>query len=550
MSLLERSKSQESSAIPRFAWPAAALAIIAGGMALFQLRGLEDAFITFRYARHLASGHPYGAWNLDGSLVDGSTSFLWTWWIALGFATGVSPIVTAALGSVLGLVTWLGIAASFKRRDGRDIVSQPIAAASVLFAVAYLPTQWYLSTGMEAIAFMGLAGATFFISLKDGRMATVGHAILAAALVALRPEGVVFALGGIVCAAIARLTPWRIFLARYGAVIACIVVASVALALFRYVQFGFWVPNPFFAKAGAITPHRLVLGLKYVWYFIDTHLAFVTVIVVALALGSWSLFVSERGRWFLSLVAFLGVYAAYVVYTGGDDFAAFPYWRHFIHAFAVVSMAVASAAFLVAGSVWAAATILLFVAGVTSAQIFTVGSPVDGGHGLSARIGPNRFPEPEGYYDVVRRLAGADTVIATSMAGRFPYSVDAVFVDMLGLNDTHIAHFGSSDPSGPVDSKTDGAYVLRRRPDILEPSMPATAIEARDLERIYAGRPKLVAEIVDDPTFQHEYCFLRDAPYGEVDRALFLRRAFAAAHKLGDGQCVPVANTVLKKPVP
>src|SRR5580765_5869670 len=38
---------------------------------------LDDAYITFRYARHLAEGYGFGAWNHTGEHVEGYSSPLW-----------------------------------------------------------------------------------------------------------------------------------------------------------------------------------------------------------------------------------------------------------------------------------------------------------------------------------------------------------------------------------------------------------------------------------------------------------------------------------------
>jgi hypothetical protein len=123
--------------------------------------------------------------------------------------------------------------------------------------------------------------------------------------------------------------------------------------------------------------------------------------------------------------------------------------------------------------------------------------------------------------------------------------VDATFIDMLALNDAYIAHHGTTDPQGPVDSKSDGAYVLRRSPDMIEGYMRASAVTGRDLKTIFRGRPKMIREIVTNQRFQTDYCFATAAPYDAMDRALFLRVDFAAAHGLTGARCVPIRDTVL-----
>jgi len=49
---------------------------------------VEDAYISFRYAVHLADGHGL-VWNIGGERVEGFTSPLHIWLLALGVRLGV-----------------------------------------------------------------------------------------------------------------------------------------------------------------------------------------------------------------------------------------------------------------------------------------------------------------------------------------------------------------------------------------------------------------------------------------------------------------------------
>ena len=72
----------------------AAMAIVAGLTFLFsRVLTLDDAYITFRYARHLAEGYGVGAWNHAGEHVEGYSSPLWmvllgsAEWLGIGVRT-------------------------------------------------------------------------------------------------------------------------------------------------------------------------------------------------------------------------------------------------------------------------------------------------------------------------------------------------------------------------------------------------------------------------------------------------------------------------------
>jgi hypothetical protein len=83
------------------------------------------------------------------------------------------------------------------------------------------------------------------------------------------------------------------------------------------------------------------------------------------------------------------------------------------------------------------------------------------------------------------------TVIATNAAGIVPYVSKLPTIDMLGLNDEHIAHRDIT--LGKVTlghEKHDARYVLERRPDIILLGLPVLTdfdIRSMELEAWFAG---------------------------------------------------------------
>ena len=520
--------------------------LAAVGFWVFRTNSLEDAYITFRYARHLAAGFGYGAWNLDGTRVDGSTTFLWTWWMAGGFRIGVPPLVWSSLSSYAFLLTFLAVllfaaARSFTTPD--DPFDQVTRRRAAFLLAAYAPLHWYATSGMEAVAFMALGGLVLLFALSRKRWASVGFAACAVLLVLTRPEGILL----LVAALVAPGRAGRLSSLLPGILVA--VAAAIALALYRRYTFGDWVPNTYYAKASGFSPHRILLGLQYVWYFVQISQLWIAVVLAAVLARPVGDTLAER-RVLLVISLFLGLYASYVVYAGGDEFSAFPFWRHFVHVFVFIVLAVALAIGMIVPWRPGGTIVTVVLAVVPNALVFTLGPPADGGQGLRDRIRATATSQAkqQEYFDWAGGLATCATVIATSLAGRFPYAVDATFIDMLSLNDTYIAHHGTVDPQGPIDSKTDGAFVIRRKPDIIEAYVRATTIASGDAKSIYRGRAKMVREIIDDPAFQSSYCFAVTAPSHAMDRALFIRRDYAKAHGLTDAECRPVSATVLARP--
>jgi hypothetical protein len=61
-----------------------------------------------------------------------------------------------------------------------------------------------------------------------------------------------------------------------------------------------------------------------------------------------------------------------------------------------------------------------------------------------------------------------DTTMAQVATGIIPYYSRLPVIDMLGVNDEHIAHLDVPLGIGPAGhEKTDGAYVISRQPDII-----------------------------------------------------------------------------------
>jgi hypothetical protein len=144
----------------------------------------EDAYITFRYARHLVEG--YGLTYNPGERVMGFTSPLWTLWNALGYALTRDPVLwSRASACAADLVTLAGLTWLLERHASR--------ASAWCFAVFFAAWPYFSAvtvSGMEngvLVALVVLAAV-----LLERRRGAAGPVLAAAAL--MRPEGVVAAL--------------------------------------------------------------------------------------------------------------------------------------------------------------------------------------------------------------------------------------------------------------------------------------------------------------------------------------------------------------------
>jgi arabinofuranosyltransferase len=473
---------------------------------------LDDAYITFRYARHLAQGYGLGAWNHTGEHVEGYSSLLWTLLLAGAEWLGVDVrIASKVFGTAAALTV---IAVLFRRRDDRP------AVLTSVFLVLYLPFMFYAASGMETVAFTSLV-----------TLVLVGPAqwqpIVAALLVAMRPEGALVA-GVDVLALAWRRERWRW--------VAATAIAGgltfMAIAVHRWVAYGALAPNTYYAKVAGGGIGHVRLGLVYVGGWMLAHI----VVVAFLAIGAVAVKrTGDRRGW--TCLALLVAYNVYMASAGGDPPTAFPVWRQFVHvAPAWVLVAMTGLTQVVRDRRWRQVSVAAGLALAADLGVLLV----------QERGGPR--PGNAVYVAWLASVTSPTTTISSSYAGALPFIVDAVHIDALGLNTPYIARHGTFDPDGPQDSKTDMRWVIEQRPDIVEGYLSGRALlrSAGPDEIIGARRRKMIREMVSWPRFQREYVFVRNAPYDRMDRALFLRRDFWEAHPRRDTlDCVPVAETAL-----
>ena len=197
---------------------------------------LEDALITWRYARHLASGDGF-VFNL-GERVLGTTSPLLTLLLgAAGVVIGVDRIPLAA--SLLMMTAAAGAAvmtclAVEKLGCGR---APALAATGAL--VVHPQMLWMASGGMETpLVLFFMAASLWAIAARR----PIAAAVLAALLVLTRIDGILWASGVLICLRVEEAWP----VLRRAAVAASLVLGP--WVVFAWMYFGSPIPNSLVAK--------------------------------------------------------------------------------------------------------------------------------------------------------------------------------------------------------------------------------------------------------------------------------------------------------------
>lgn len=192
-----------AASLPRTGFLSLGLFLIACGLVVLQAYffnwKLDDAYITFSYARNWVEGHGI-VFNV-GERVEGYTCFLWVALSALGLLLGAS---IEAWSTVLGVAFALGTLAATAGL-ARELLPPQYRLASVgaaLLLALWPPLAWWAASGMETTLFTFLVTAAFWAHVRtEGRSPWVG--VIAALAALTRPEG--WLLGGLLAADAVRL---------------------------------------------------------------------------------------------------------------------------------------------------------------------------------------------------------------------------------------------------------------------------------------------------------------------------------------------------------
>lgn len=452
----------------------------------------DDAYISLRCAQRLLDGH--GLTWTDGTPVEGYSNLLWVLGCAALAALGVELVSTPIVLGVASAVAILGaVVYAFPPRTWSG--SLPAFAGSMYVALAGPIGLWAVA-GLEAC----LVGALLAWSVVLVRPLLVGKSRRAAALRAglllgllclARPDAPIFVV--VICA---FLVLWHRTAASVIDALAIGLIPAVAVLgqlVFRLVYYRDWLPNTARAKV-AVTGARWADGVACV---ADAGAsAYALWLPAAFALYvAWS--DPRRRPWILLLTSVAAVWTLYAAVV-----VCHPYgFRTLIPTFVLLSLLVAEVLDWV-GQRDRIPEPLAWATTIVALVIFAWAQQSEDSILLAKKQRP---PVTVMGMTIGRTLRGAfedaDPLLAVDAAGVIPFESGFRSLDMLGLNDAHIARrrdqaFGSGTQGHELG---DGDYVLSREPDIIVAKRLGTSRLA-----FRGGR-----EIENDPRFQDAYRSIR-----------------------------------------
>lgn len=257
---------------------------------------VDDAYITYTYARNILRGK--GPVFNSGERVEGFTSPLHI--LALLAFPHERAIIPA--GKLIGIISGLAlILYLYRRTDNNWLIAVLVAMPS--FTISSV-------NGMETMLFTALL-SIFLLS----RFICISRAMsmfLIPFLVFARPEGAFIVL----CALITDY----LFKRNRGYFLnsmAIFIISSLTLFILRFLLYGEFLPNTYFAKAGGIMDmHRIAGGFLYILKF-GIKTGFIPFLLFGIhILKGIKNPVGYRDKW--PLIIMVLVYFAVIIYEGGD----------------------------------------------------------------------------------------------------------------------------------------------------------------------------------------------------------------------------------------
>jgi len=204
---------------------------------------IDDAYISYRYARNLAEG--LGLVYNPGERVEGFTNLLFTLLVAGGVYGGLDARVCGhALG--VGSAVVLLISCASYAATGLAPRRRPWAALAPWLLLSHPALVRWAESGMESTLFAATLTLALAVHARQRRAATTA-CLMAAALT--RPEGALFAA---ILFAFDLRSDWRD--PRRWAGPAALGLLLVALTTFRVLYFGSPLPNTFHTKVSMQAP--------------------------------------------------------------------------------------------------------------------------------------------------------------------------------------------------------------------------------------------------------------------------------------------------------
>ncbi len=460
---------------------------------------VDDAYIYLRYARNVAEGDG-PVWNPGEQPTEGFTSSAYLALLSVSECAGWhDPARAGWFGVLFAMVTVLFSVrlAALLSAGRRGIWLLVPAAVSLSPQLGFWSTAGLETTMFAAAVLMGTIAYLGYLSSRSSP-ALVGTVLALMSLV--RPEGLVVALVTIACESL-RVLDRRSSLTALLRISGIVLAVQAAFVGWRLLTFGELLPNTYYAKTGGGL-RQVANGLLYVGRSLREIVAagpspsrlavtlctLVLLLIAAALIAGW-VAAGDRHRFEMGYVLTVcaGLLTAAAL-EGGDHFGG----ARFLVPVLPIAMAALGAALAhlsLRGRVGRACGVLGgMVAAVLVVTWAAANTPLtDRGRARLESASESSLPLPNPLRmvaisgsgpvfvemgETLRAIARPQESIAVVPIGAIGYYSRLRVIDMVGIVDPWIAHTPLDSRYSaswrPGHDKGDGAYVLSRKPDLIQ----------------------------------------------------------------------------------
>lgn len=450
---------------------------------IFNSLSLDDSFITYRYSKKLAEGNGI-IWNIGEKPVEGYTNFSWMILNALVIKLGVNPLLFSKFFSFLIHLIVVLIFFFFASKIFNSILLRFFTA----FIIAVTPILgFYAQSGMETLLFTfltTLALLSYINWIYYKKYHYLFFASLFCSFAALtRPEGLGVFIIILLYQSYETIKNKSNIKMVFNYLLIPFMVIFIPYFIWRLSYFGYILPNTYYAKHTGSTIGEYFGGLLYLSSAIMHYFAVsITVIVVTLFYLPLNNILEEtplKIKQALSLILFVFIsFSLYILFVGGDDISAFPSYRLILPIIPItfwgMSLALSNL-FTRTNRFNRVILILIFTFLILINQfadfnrILRYTFPKINNQANSAElikkffsIDKNEIIKKDTISNWLENKVNTDDYIAIPWAGRVSYHTNCKIIDMLGLNDIHIAHLPKKQKG--IDVKMDADYIISKKP--------------------------------------------------------------------------------------
>ena len=287
--------------------------IVISAMAVFVATQVDDAYITYRYARNFADGH--GPVYNPGEQVEGYSSPLWMLLLTGGLLVGIAPTTLAPIlagGLLLALLGLLDRILIY--HEVRSVWLRGLLPLALGLSPAFV-LWWFCGLEVPAYA-VGIVGVCWLLCRLDlsGHKSMACLGILVALVALTRPEGLLLGLVVVIYLLASKSQTvqagtTRSVLYLLGPLVGALAILTAA----RLMYYGEWLPNTYYCKLGGGGFSRIRPGLLSL--IADVRYLEGTAPLIVATMG----LVWARPRGFMKWAAIvLLAYISFIVYSGGD----------------------------------------------------------------------------------------------------------------------------------------------------------------------------------------------------------------------------------------